>query len=1076
MAKDVFSFYVCVRWVPDEVFWSVAMEELRSDILKTVVEHKKDAAQAISELYQTFKFIPLLCSRNLAVYAEKNTTTRTYYPQFKQKVTELSHFLTASESRPVYQGLKHVDEAFCNSDKMNSPGCDAEVAFANWANQVQQWFGQDGGFKTTKDRWAAMHEIFKSFKLRRNASEHKWDNDFLGWKAQFPYHSFIAKPGGASHQASPKSTERFLVCFGKRVASEMHRRPAGTSIITDQNAVGCHGWWDAPKVSQMLSRMVDLWKPPTCQLAEKTFEMKKQILLMYTKMNEDLYGALPSMLQDEKLFKNGALQQALAGPQPYSVEHVMLGDERYYSGMRVAKIADGQYPKAECHWYQPTAFCQITIKHGSAGTIEVKNGVARVLWDDDPEEAKRKFEAGEVQVVPQEYGQKSVGVIDKIGSALNSAGQWFDNIFKSGWGSSYSNLAELLSGSLTKWVVCGVAENASLDELDTWLGTEDEAFQEHLRQAYAKWTGYEKKVPGSECVSDPLVDQAQFPGCQVCDFSELHVDHPEKYWREDGTKEEFMCPLVPPMAPTEQLSVFLKKKSKCLLHMTREHQRQFQWHYNGHHPARKQNNRQNNVPQVEYQLVKLLEVAEAAGPQQVSFGRSCTVQERKANPRFCTAPKLQRKWPTLQEMAGSMSKWLSGALGMPVGAISNLIANYQRIMEQNATGGDMAQDAAVALSEQAWEGLMGLGRLAHSTAQSAGNQVLYKLPEEANRHVRLERELFGFQHSGDMLHGASFQAGISSSGTTSNSRDRYRRYAVVCDCEDFDPGLELALRWEWSEVALRVFKEAMRHQPTIIDQPTPFVEVRSEARLFWKQNQEHANSTHFTYGAAIHPVITKGTPQPGTVCQLDWGWFGQRCVPEDRCELEAWWSPQCRLKPSGKASSKDAWQTVWDGKLAEELGGNPLGQADHSTLRALSVRFYCGKKSDFSDTGPPSVTPASLRSCLESGYKANAALKASEPWKLYFPDEVVVVAEFGTINEQQCTSTKEDTKGLVCGTGAVEAPGLDAHLDSSVLGGGGSGGEYRGLRTGVGFPTGAVKEVVLRPEDVLAANGLLLSR
>merc|ERR1719440_2078279 len=88
----------------------------------------------------------------------------------------------------------------------------------------------------------------------------------------------------------------------------MHRRPNGQHILTDQNNIGCHGWFQAsrgtskqPSASMMLQRIVSLWKPPTCQLATMTYRMKKEILQKFQEMNERLFDALPSMIHDEMI-------------------------------------------------------------------------------------------------------------------------------------------------------------------------------------------------------------------------------------------------------------------------------------------------------------------------------------------------------------------------------------------------------------------------------------------------------------------------------------------------------------------------------------------------------------------------------------------------------------------------------------------------------------------------------------------------------------------------------------------------------------------------------------------------------
>jgi len=389
-----------------------------------------------------------------------------------------------------------------------------------------------------------MHQIFQSFKY--HPSKDSWNREFAAWKSQFPYHSFIGKPEGAPDSIAPTSTERFMVCFGKRVASDMHRRPAGTNIITDQNSVGCHGWWTPDQVDTILQRMVRLWRPPTCQLAEKTYTMKKQILSMFQKMNEELFNALPSMVQDEKLYGKDTLDHVVVNPAPFEIQSATVGGQIYYGGTRVAAIGELKYEKDNC-WVG----CSIVIASGGAGRLHIQDGHLKVQWDTDDESKLRSINPSDFQVVPQEYGSGARGILDTVASTVSSAGSsaadGMSSLIGNFWGGQQTHMAQMLSGSLTKWVVCGVADNVSYTELDSWLGTEDAAFQEHVLQAYAKWTGYEAKVPGQTCSSGSLPTALQSAGCEMCDYSELHVDHPEAYFMQNGQTDNFMCPLVPPL-------------------------------------------------------------------------------------------------------------------------------------------------------------------------------------------------------------------------------------------------------------------------------------------------------------------------------------------------------------------------------------------------------------------------------------------------------------------------------------------------------------------------------------------------
>jgi len=1059
MAKDIFTFYICTRWVPDDVLWKVAEQELSAEILKSVVDKSEAPRQAISELYQNFKFVPLLCSKNLKVFKETSPIDHTYFRKFKEEVSDLSKFLGSATTGHVWPRLKQADELFCGSDQMNSPGCDAKLQAGEMMNRMTSWMGDWGTkFDTNQDGWSVMEQAFRNF-----SDPKAWTQDgaseLASWKQKLPYHSFLSKPAGADSMHSPKSSQRFLVCFGMRVASALHRRPRGDHIITDQNNVGCHGWWDADQASAMLGRIVDLWKPPTCQLADMTYHMKKQILDMFMRMNENLFDALPSMLQDEEM--EGSTSGEPQYPEPYSVAQLAVNGKTYFDGMRVAAAQDVEYRYKSC-----ILSCTLKIPKGTGGTLKVNSSLF-VTWDVDPEGSQeRATEANAITIVHSEYGKGSSGILDSMADAgLNMFGA-FKDLFGSLWGGRQTNLAAMMSGSIAKWVVCPVANDTDLADLDSQLGTEDAAFQEHVKQAYSKWTGYKKPVPGAQCEVDDVVPQSEFPGCKVCDITELHTDHPERFTMDNGQNDEFICPVIPPLPTAEQLKVFQEKTGQCLLRMSHEQERQFQWHYTGHYPARKQNNKQENSPKVEYQLVKLLEVDSSGQAPHVSFGRSCTVEEKRAHPRFCGASVLEKPWPSIGEMAEAVSGMLAGSLGMPAGAVTNLISNYQELVAATNENSS-AKAVATLVGEKAWDQLMGLGRLAHRTTSAASAALLGGMAGDDDRHARLEGQLFGKGHGGEFMHSMSYQKAIGKSDTTSTSRERYRRYAVTCPCHDFDPAMELALRWRWSQTALRAAKEALKYNPSLLDKPEPSVGVRGEARLFHKMNSQDGNDTWYTYGAAID----SGLPEPAVTSpvQCQWtGWFGNNCEPTSGCEIVGSWpSREC----VGKAPPS-LWRVVGDAALAGEVGGNPTTQQAPDTVRSLKVTYHCGTKASFSNsvgTGPR--TSVSLKSCMQAGVRANAAMKAAQPWKLYFPEEVIVVAVFGAADTAGCYVRSAGAKEKLCNGGLISDSTLDKHLGPAQKTS--SDADYHGMRAGAGFVDGIIKEVVMRPEDLLQVNNLL---
>mmetsp|Transcript_45545 Transcript_45545/g.103193 ORF Transcript_45545/g.103193 Transcript_45545/m.103193 type:complete len:1343 (-) Transcript_45545:175-4203(-) len=1086
MARDIFSFYACVRWVPDETFWKLAEQELAAELITSVVDHKEDLDQAISELYQAYKFVPMLCSQNIPVFEDTDDDDLTYFRAFSKRVDELGNWLKNSGDSSVLSALKETDEIFCGNDNMNDPGCLAGLSVGEWLNSATSKLGDwaTTDFESRDDKWKAMSELFKRFGSENQESS-DWTRSLQEWKRRFPFHSFVHKPEGMPSSGSPTSDQRFLVCFGKRVASELHRRPAGQHIMTDQNNIGCHGFWNSDDVSSMLDRMVELWKPPTCQLSEMTYIMKRQILEMFGSMNTRLFDALPTMLMDEELANQGLLEQHMAGPLPFSPDAILVEGQEYVDGMRVRALTENKRP-FDCVDVPLSEVvgkkCDHIAEAGDLGTLEVDPSSAEplmVIWDTDSSKGESAVGTAAIEIIPREW-EKNGGVGAFASDLVAGVSQIADgalDVWNGMFRQQYTSLATMMSGSTSKWAVCPVKSDVNMTELDGHLGVEDAAFQDHQKEAYAKWTGYTAKIPGEECETPAFLKAELFGESQICEISELHADHLEKYTKEDGTLEEFICPLKVPLPASEQLTV-LHEKNTCFLRMTENQLRHYQWQYNGKYPARKQNDRKPNVPGIEYELIKLSHVP---GSGAVSFGKTCSLEEWQQVPRFCRSPTVRNVWPTSSEMAQMMALAVTGSVGVGATAIVEAVGAYQSILaiRDNNTMNRTAQ----VVGEQIWDTLTGTGRLLWSAGKAAVSELTSGLSGASERNLRMEAEFFGDGDPGELLHSMSYQRSIGASGATSNSKERFQRYVMTYPCTGFEPAYEFALKKQWSAVALRVVREAVQKShvdgdgvPLVLKSTLLEATVRAEAALFLRQNEETGDETWYTYGASMTVTssdvgdwrITGYLPQPDQP-DCEWQWSSMSCSPDDQCRLEGL---KCvpEDQPSQPTLASEGWWRVLDDALAKAVGGLPVEQQELSELKGLHVSFYCGPKSLFDPTivAHAPEQSSSLVQCLQSAVKSNSVLRAKQPWKLYLPEEVIVVAIFQEVETAYCFGS-----GLtqdLCAGGAKANAEIESHLsatDKQSLDG-----AYQGLRTGNGYPQGTLAEVVMRPEDLLEVAGI----
>lgn len=247
--------------------------------------------------------------------------------------------------------------------------------------------------------------------------------------------------------------------------------------------------------------------------------------------------------------------------------------------------------------------------------------------------------------------------------------------------------------------------------------------------------------------------------------------------------------------------------------------------------------------------------------------------------------------------------------------------------------------------------------------------------------------------------------------------------------------------------------------------------LRGEGRLFYRENDAADNSTWWTYGAAVKLLSSEESGSALPECE--WQWSSMSCLPEEFCQrsgISTWCAPRTLLSPSG-------WWATTDGTLLDAVGaGVGLEEREVSDLKGIDATLYCGRKDAFpfgpDDTGGPSDAESgpSLYDCLVQGMESNARLRALEPWKTFFPEEVIVVAEIRALPGRACnpsSDAEEATLDVLCDSADENSLSdrLDVHLRETAMQS--QDGIYQGIHVGEGFPKGVPREVHLRPEDIL---------
>jgi len=452
----------------------------------------------------------------------------------------------------------------------------------------------------------------------------------------------------------------------------------------------------------------------------------------------------------------------------------------------------------------------------------------------------------------------------------------------------------------------------------------------------------------------------------------------------------------------------------------------------------------------------------------VAYARTCSNEEAQQAPRFCKSADVQNFYDTAAELAELLEDTIQGSLGVSASSLTNSLALFQELKAGNMSS---LKQGALMVADTIWDKLTGAGRLVESAGSSAVSRLTEGLPGASDRNQRIESKYFGSDTSpGNLLHTLSFQRPIGTNGQTSNAKERYQRYVMTCPCPSYDPAMEFANSKKWNSVVLWMVKKASEvvAGSEVLKSDSVRLAARGEGFMFHRNGAaQGASTTFWDYGVALKIM----TPVAQVTCTRNIA----SCSPSSHCEISG--LTGCAQKTS---VSHDGWSEVSSGQLQKVLtpaittGATAIGD-----IRGLEVKVYCGRKRDFGlQQGSEPMSTPSILECLKAGVTANAKMRAESPWKLYFPDEVVAMATFTKIENSACkmeAGAQAESDAAVC-TSASKDDKLDQHLSASAKTSQLGDGTYQGMRTGVGWPKGAVSEVVMRPEDILQAAGIISNR
>jgi len=240
------SFYVCMRYVPDEEFVELAKYELD----KVAVDHATPALgrnvtrEEIYEEYRQAHLFPLRCSNSI-------------YVQKSDEIDKLTLALNTSTSK--------LNEAYRFT------------------------------VNVTKKAMRSLQEMDEELRLNLSDAD-RHDSIYMedmrwGIKHQMPWSTFLRPSKQYTHHAS-KPKNLFMLCFGPRVASYPHKREGGQHVLADMNMAGCNGFWDLQDITEHMSRIRKLFAPEMCFEYKLRKDLKLKFMETFVSMNQEFEQAM----------------------------------------------------------------------------------------------------------------------------------------------------------------------------------------------------------------------------------------------------------------------------------------------------------------------------------------------------------------------------------------------------------------------------------------------------------------------------------------------------------------------------------------------------------------------------------------------------------------------------------------------------------------------------------------------------------------------------------------------------------------------------------------------------------------
>merc|ERR1719265_972567 len=208
------SFYICMRWVPDEDFVDLAkFESANMPVTAKTVLRTDPTRDDTVEDYIKFAQVPLRCGTGMHV----------------QHVEEIDKLIATLE-----EPTSGLSTAYRFSEQVASASSSFFTKTFSSMKSIIEATDGELHYEYPKEGQKSKDSVYVQDMQAKVAEELPW--------------SGILRAANEKGNHRSDANNLFMLCFGPRVASYPHKREGGEHFLADMNMAGCSGFWDLANI------------------------------------------------------------------------------------------------------------------------------------------------------------------------------------------------------------------------------------------------------------------------------------------------------------------------------------------------------------------------------------------------------------------------------------------------------------------------------------------------------------------------------------------------------------------------------------------------------------------------------------------------------------------------------------------------------------------------------------------------------------------------------------------------------------------------------------------------------------